>query len=189
MSEFDFGAEFAAFGDDLKGVAYEGDHTMFVKKAVAGTSPKGKRMFTLTLGFKSGPHAAKNKEIQDRLYWSPESDTAARIFAQTLRTLGASQEWIMSARPTPDQIAEQITGTVFEARLKADEFNGQPQTRVTYRSTVSSKAATATPGGGKSASQAVSLDDEADAASAAAGDPDTEPATAGASASSNNPWG
>jgi hypothetical protein len=26
MSEFDFGAEYAAFGDDLKGVAYEGEY-------------------------------------------------------------------------------------------------------------------------------------------------------------------
>jgi hypothetical protein len=32
MSEFDFGAEYAAFGDDLKGVAYEGEYDMLVRR-------------------------------------------------------------------------------------------------------------------------------------------------------------
>lgn len=187
-NEFDFGAEYAAFGDDLKGVAYEGDHTMVVKKAVAGTSAKGKRMFTITLGFTTGPLAAKNKEVIDKLYWSPENETAAKIFAQNLRVLGASQEWIMANRPSPDAIAEQITGAVVETRLKPDEFNGQPQTRVTYKSTVSSKAAAATGAKAPSAAKAaaVSLDEEPAAPAAetpAAEAPAQEPAAAGA-----NPW-
>jgi hypothetical protein len=186
-NDFDFGAEFASFGDDLKGVAYEGEHQMVVKKAVAGTSGKGKRMFTITLGFTSGPYAAKNKEVVDKLYWSPENETAARIFAQNLKVLGASQEWVMQTRPTPAQIAEQITGSVVDVRLKPDEFNGQPQTRVNYLKTVSSKAAT---GGAAApsaaAAAAVSLDDPAP--TAVAQQPVAAAAAAGGAASSDNPW-
>ena len=79
--DFDFGAEFAAFGDDLKGASYEGEYEMKVKKATAGKTQKGKMKIALTLVFTSGPYAAKGKEVNDNLYWSPENDTAARIFA------------------------------------------------------------------------------------------------------------
>lgn len=177
MSDFDFASEFAAFGDDLKGVAYEGDHVLRVKKAEAGTTAKGKQKFTLTLEFAGGPN--NGKTIPDNLVWSPESEIAAKIFAQNLRVLGAPQEWIMQAKPSPEEIAEQITGTVFEARLKADEFNGQPQTRVNYKKTV-------TPGnpvqGVKSAkaAAAVSLDEDAPVGA-------PEPVGAGVGAS-DNPW-
>lgn len=188
MSEFDFGAEYAAFGDDLKGVAYDGEYVMVVQKVVAGTSPKGKQMFTVTLAFKDGVYAAKGKTVTDKLYWSPESDTAARIFAQNLKVMGATQEWVMKARPTPEQIAEQLTGAVVDVKLTAGEFNGQPQTRVNYRKTISAKAT----GGvitSASAAAAVSLDDEpaAPAAPAAPASPVAEVA-AEVAASSDDPW-
>jgi hypothetical protein len=198
MSEFDFGAEYAAFGDDLKGTSYEGTYEMVVQKAVPGQTQKGKAQFTLTLAWTSGPLAAKGKTIVDRLIWSPESDVAARIFSQNLRTLGASQDWIMQTRPSPAQIAEQITGAVFEAVLKPDEFNGQPTTRVNYRKSVKVKGST---GGTKSAtaSAAVSLDDD-DAPAAVAtptaqapADTPAEAVPAGAGvgtgdADASNPW-
>lgn len=188
MSSFDFGAEYQSFGDDLKGVAYDGDFVMVVQKVVAGTSPKGKQMFTVTLAFKDGVHAAKGKTVTDKLYWSPESDTAARIFAQNLKTMGASQDWIMKTRPTPDQIAEQMTGAVVECKLKADEFNGQPQTRVNYKKTISSKAAA---GGSVSAAAtaAVSLDDEPAAPATPVAAVQADLATAGApGGATGNPW-
>jgi hypothetical protein len=90
-------------------------------------------MFTVTLAFTSGPNKAKGKTVDDRLYWSPESDTAARIFAANLKVMGARQEWIMSDRPTPQQIAERCVGNVVSVRLKPDEFNGQATTRVNYQ--------------------------------------------------------
>jgi hypothetical protein len=204
MSEFDFGAEYAAFGDDLKGVSFEGEYDMVVQKAVAGTTQKGKQQFTLTLGFTSGPYKAKNKTVIDRLIWSPESDVAARIFSSSLKILGASHEWIMSARPSPAQIAERITGTVVSVRLRPDEFNGQPTTRVSYLSSVSVKDGGNA--GAAKAAKAVSLEDESapdtvvtPTAAAPADDESSvdkatgevkEPATAGAGASSGteNPW-
>jgi hypothetical protein len=178
MTDFSFADEFASFGDDLKGVAYEGDHQMRVRKAEAGATAKGKQKFTLTLEFAGGPN--KGKTIVDNLVWSPESEIAAKIFAQNLRVLGAPQEWIMQTKPSPEDIAEQITGTVFDARLKPDEFNGQPQTRVSYRKTISLGNPVA---GVKSAaaSAAVSLDDEAPAAV-------QEPVGAVAGGGSDNPW-
>lgn len=202
-SAFDFAAEYAAFGDDLKGVAYEGDYDMVVFKATPGTTKGGKQMFTLTLRFTSGPYKTKNKEIIDRLIWSPESDTAAKIFSANLKCLGASHEWIMQNRPTPEQIAERITGAVFSARLRPDEFNNQPVTRVNYLKPINVKsgdnASAATAKAEKP--KAVTLDDvdADDAAAAAAGDPDEadvdmatgevkEPATAGTGAAKSNPW-
>lgn len=190
MSEFDFASEYAAFGDDLKGVSFEGEYDMVVQKVVAGTSPKGKQMFTVTLAFTSGPHKAKNRTVQDRLYWSPESDTAARIFAANLKIMGASQEWVMSTRPTPDQIAERMTGSIVQVRLKPDEFNGQATTRVSYLKTVKASdggtpaAASATASQPKAA--AVKLDDEDEAPATPAAEAQ-EPATVGAG-SSENPW-
>jgi hypothetical protein len=207
MSEFDFASEYAAFGDDLKGVSFEGEYDMIVQKVVAGTSPKGKQMFTVTLGFTGGPNKAKNRTVSDRLYWSPESDTAARIFAANLKVMGASQEWVMSARPTPEQIAERMTGTVVSVRLRPDEFNGQATTRVSYLKTVSAKSGDNAAAASGSAAKpekvkSVKLDDAAEgttvvtptaAAPAAQEDVDTatgevkEPATAGVGAS-QNPW-
>lgn len=200
MSEFDFASEFEAFGDDLKGVSFEGEYDMLVQKAVAGTSPKGKQMFTVTLAFTAGPNKAKNRTVSDRLYWSPESDVAARIFAANLKVMGASQEWIMSARPTPDQIAERMTGTVVSVRLRPDEFNGQATTRVSYLKTVSAKsgdnAAAASAAAKPEKVKAVKLDDADEgttvvtptAAAPAAEEEVKEPATAGAGADSSNPW-
>lgn len=184
--DFDFGAEYESFGDDLKGVAYEGDHTLLVRKATAGISPKGKQKFTLTLEFAGGPHHGKT--FLDSLYWSPENDTAARIFAQNLKTLGAPQDWIMATRPTPEQIAEQITGTKFEAKLKADEFNGNPQTRVTYRKTLSVETPVAGTAPSASAAAAVSLDDEVPAATAAAAAAAPAAPAAAPAQPSDNPW-
>lgn len=184
MSEFDFAAEYAAFGEELKGVAYSGDYTMKVQKVVAGTSPKGKQMFTVTLAFTDGPLAAKGKTINDKLYWSPESDTAARIFSQNLKIMGASQDWIMANRPTPAQIAEQMTGSVIDVKLKADEFNGQPQTRVNYNKTVSAKSASGASAPSAAAAAAVSLDDE-DAAPAA---PAAAPAATDEAVAAGSPW-
>jgi hypothetical protein len=60
-------------------------------------------MFTVTLAFTSGPYKAKNKTVDDRLYWSPESDTAARIFAANLKVLGAAG--VDHVRP-PDPAAD-----------------------------------------------------------------------------------
>lgn len=195
--EFDFGAEYAAFGDDLKGVAYEGEYEMLIKGCKAGTSAKGKQMFTITLAFQGGPLGAKGKTVDDRLYWSPENETAAKIFSNALRVCGASQEWIMSERPKPQQIADRITGNVVAVRLKQEEFNGQPQTRVTYQKLVKANGP-AGPVGKAAQAQAVSLDDvetdaavhgtEADATAAEA----KEPATVGAGASGDStgadPW-
>jgi hypothetical protein len=197
MSEFDFGAEYAAFGDDLKGVSFDGEYDMLVKKVTPGTSPKGKQMFTVTLAFTSGPNKAKDRTVSDRLYWSPESETAARIFAANLKVMGASQEWVMANRPSPQEIADRMTGTIVSVRLKPDEFNGQATTRVNYLKTVSAKSgdnAAAASTAKAEKVKAVTLDDpdESTAAPSEEGvDTATgevkEPATAGAGAS-ENPW-
>jgi len=185
MSEFDFGAEFASFGDDIKGTSYEGEYEMLVKDMKPGTSAKGKQMFTVTLAFQGGPLGAKNKTLDDRHYWSPENETAAKIFAATLRTLGAPQEWILSERPTPQQIADRCKGNVVSVRLKPDEFNGQPTTRVSYIKLVS--ASGGSPATAKSkAAAAVSLDDEDDTPAPAAAEA-KEPVGV-AAGTSEDPW-
>jgi hypothetical protein len=209
MSEmdFDFGAEFAAFGDDLKGTAYDGDYTMRVSKAKPSRTQKGKMQIQLTLAFQGGPLGAKGKTVDDRLVWSPESEVAAKIFAQTLRTLGAPQEWIMQAKPSPQQICDQITGAVVECKLSPDEWNGQPRTKISYRKALSTNAIpggaiATTPGISSAAASAVSLDDEtADTPAAApvkAKAEVKEPVTVGAStpataapespANADDPW-
>jgi hypothetical protein len=192
MSEFDFGAEYANFGDDLKGVAYEGDYEMLITDMKPGTSPKGKAMFTVTLAFTSGPLKAKGKTVVDKKYWSPESDVAARIFAQDLRVMGAPQEWIMADRPTPQEICDRCIGNVIEVKLTKGEFNGQPQTRVAYRKTVKVKGGPSVSASSAQA-QAVSLDDEdedaATEAAVATADEAKEPVTAGAGAKGgSDPW-
>jgi hypothetical protein len=192
MSEFDFGAEYAAFGDDLKGVAYEGEYEMLVQAMKPGTNQKGKAMFTVTLAFTSGPLKAKNKTLDDKLYWSPENDVAARIFAQNLRVLGAPQEWIMSDRPTPQEIADRCVGNVVAVKLSKGEFNGQPQTRVNYQKTVKVSGGPKVSASSAQAA-AVTLEDDEDAATTvAAADEAKEPATVGAGAASNgtgtDPW-
>ena len=181
MSTFDFASEFESFGDDLKGTAYEGDFVMVVRKAEPGTTAKGKQKFQLTLEFVGGPHHGKT--VPQQLVWSPENDTAAKIFASSLRVLGAPQEWIMANRPSPEQIAQQITGTKFNARCKAGEFNGQPQTNVSFRSTVSVESPVAGTAKSEAASAAVSLDDEPAAAPA----PSAAEVKA-ATADPDNPW-
>lgn len=187
MSEFDFGAEYANFGDDLKGVAYEGDYEMLVLKMKPGTSPKGKAMFTIELAFTSGPLKTKGKTVTDKLYWSPENDTAARIFAQSLRVLGASQEWILADRPSPQDIADRCVGNIVAVKLKKDEFNGQPQTRVNYQKTVTTSGGP-TSTGAKAKAAAVKLDDP-DEDTPADEDTAKEPATVGASSTGGeDPW-
>jgi len=179
MSTFDFASEFESFGDDLKGTAYEGDFVMVVRKAEPGTTAKGKQKFQLTLEFVGGPNHGKT--VPQQLVWSPENDTAAKIFASSLRVLGAPQEWIMATKPTPEQIAQQITGTKFEARCKAGEFNGQPQTNVSFRKTLSVDTPVAGAAKSEAASAAVSLDDEPAAAPSAA-------EVKAAAADPDNPW-
>lgn len=194
MSEmdFDFGAEYAAFGDDLKGTAYDGDYTLRVSKVKVGKTQKGKMQFQLTLAFVGGPLGAKGKTVDDRLIWSPESDVAARIFSQTLRTLGAPQEWIMTARPTPQQIADQITGAVVECKLSPDEWNNQPRTKISYRRAVSTNAIPggASPTATPSAATAATLDDDGDddpAVDTVTGEV-KQPAVAVSAASAADPW-
>ncbi|HEX8321693.1 hypothetical protein [Longimicrobium sp.] len=196
-NDFSFADEFKSFGDELNGVAYTGDYTMKVTKAKASKTAKGKQQFVVTLAFQGGPLGAKGKTVDNRLVWSPESEVAARIFAQSLRVLGAPQDWIMSAKPTPDQIAEQMVGAVVEVNLKAGEFNGQPQTNVNYRKSVSVNPLGGGQGGAvkttsASAAAAVSLEDETadEQVDTTTGEVIQEPATAGAGApgSAGNPW-
>jgi len=165
---FSLADEFESFGDELMGKSYEGrDIQMVVVKCETGTSAKGKHFIRPTLQFDGGPNSGK--QVVDSLYWSPQSETAVRIFSQSLNVLGASPEWVKSEKPSMQQIAEKIKGATVIVNLTKDEFNGQPQTRVNYRKAVSAGGAGGSTGGGggaasASAAAAVSLDDDEPAA-------------------------
>jgi Protein of unknown function (DUF669) len=132
---FSLAGEMAAFGDELLGKAYPaGDYDMLVKKATAVKSAGGKPQVKLVLQFIGGPYDGKT--VPDQLTWSAESDTAARIFAQALEKLGATQKWIQTTKPKMSQVAARILNAKVRVRLAEDDWNGTPRNKVAYLTTI-----------------------------------------------------
>jgi hypothetical protein len=141
-SDYDEGFSFAdaydEFGDDLLGKIFpNGTYQMKVKTAQAAMTGTGKHCFKVVLEFVGGKF--KGKTVPDQLTWTPSSDVAARIFAQSMGVLGAPQDWIKTNKPSPEQIAARITGTVVETILAEDEWNGAPRNKVRYSKTIALK--------------------------------------------------
>ena len=133
---FSLADEMEAFGDELMGKAYPaGEYDMEVTKSTAAKTQGGKPCIKVVLTILGGP--LKGKTVPDQLNWSPESDIAARIFAQTMAKLGATQQWIKTNRPTMSALAQKIQGAKFHGMLTVDEWNGSPRNKVQYRSTIS----------------------------------------------------
>lgn len=140
MSDYDDGfslkQEMEAFGDDLLGKAYPtGEYDMLVRKAVPAKTAGGKHCVKATLEFIGGP--MKGKTVPDQLNWSPESDIAARIFAQSMSRMGATQEWIKATNPSMVQLAAKIQGAKVHVKLTEDTWNGMPRNKISYLSTIS----------------------------------------------------
>lgn len=138
---FDLGAEFAAFGEDLLGKVFpNGPYTLKIKKATCGKSGTGKFNIKLVHTIVGGPFDGKT--VTDTLTWSPESDQAAQIFARTVQKMGAPVAWIKGeepgqvGRPTGRQIEERLTGTVIEATMKEDTWNGEKRNKIAYGKTL-----------------------------------------------------
>lgn len=128
---FSFADEYNSFGDELTGKAYpKGSYEMRVKNMVPKVTSGQKRSFVVTLEFTKGPH--RGKTVTEQMTWSPESDVAARIFAQGLKIMGASQDWIKTNKPTPQQIANQCIGSLVEVVLTEDTWQGQDRNRVRF---------------------------------------------------------
>jgi hypothetical protein len=133
---FSLAGEMAAFGDELLGKAYPaGEYDMIVKKATAGKSQGGKPQVKVVLVFDGGPYSGKT--VPDQLTWSAESDVAARIFAQAMEKLGATQKWIQTTKPKMVQVAQRIQGAKVRVKLTEDDWNGTPRNKVAYMSTIS----------------------------------------------------
>jgi len=162
MAQFSYADEFAAFGEDLMGRVYpQGDYVMKVKTAKAAQTNGGKECFRLNVAFTSGPF--KGKEIFEQMTWSPESEGAVKIFVQGLTNLGITQGWIKEAKPSPDQIAARMVGTMVEVSLSEDEYpKGTPVNRVKFKRFISR------PGAGQGAESLGLAPDEPAAAAAAA---------------------
>lgn len=133
---FSLAEEMAAFGDELMGKAYPAaEYDMLVRKATAAKTGGGKHCIKVILEFIGGP--LKGKTVPDQLNWSPESDIAARIFAQGVAKMGATQEWIKQNKPSMAQMAGRIQGAKVHVKLTEDDWNGMPRNRVAYMSTIS----------------------------------------------------
>jgi hypothetical protein len=146
---FSLAQEMAAFGDDLLGKAYPAaEYDMDVVKAVASKTAGGKHAIKLTLKFIGGKFVGKT--VFEQLNWSPESDIAAKIFAQALAKMGATQEWIKSTKPSMAQVAAKIEGAKVRVKLTEDSFNGIPRNKVSFMSTIAL-------GGGGSANGGVTV--------------------------------
>jgi len=130
--EFSFADEFEAFGEELEGKPLpKGEYEMVVVKSTAAITQGGKQCFKVVLEAMNGPQ--QGRQVSEQLTWSPENSVAARIFAQGLKAMGASQEWIKSERPTADQIAAHMLGQKILVGLDEDEYLGQPRNRVRFR--------------------------------------------------------
>jgi hypothetical protein len=139
MATFSYATEFAAFGDSLTGKVYpNGEYEMRVKTAKAGQTKGGKECFRITLAFTSGPN--KGKEIFEQMTWSPENETAVKIFVQGLTNLGISPSWVKETKPTPEQIAARIEGAVVLVKLSEDEYQGEKRNRVKFSKFISRPA-------------------------------------------------
>lgn len=155
---FSLAQEMAAFGDELLGKAYPtGEYDMLVKKATAGKSQGGKPQVKVVLQFLSGPYAPKT--VPDQLTWSAESDVAARIFAQAMEKLGATQKWIQQAKPTMTVVAARIQGAKVKVKLTEDDWNGTPRNKVAYISTIALGGPGAAGNGATAAGPAVDAED------------------------------
>lgn len=86
--------------------------TICVEHASACITTGGKLAFDLAL---SGPAG----ESSERMVWSPESPINARRFAERLAVLGASTQWILAERPSPEQVAARLVGA--EITIAADD--------------------------------------------------------------------
>jgi hypothetical protein len=133
---FSLKEEMAAFGDELLGKAYPtGEYDMVVAKSAAAKTGGGKHCIKVVLKFVGGKY--KDKTVPDQLNWSPESDIAARIFAQGIAKMGATQEWIKANSPSMAQVAAKLQGAKVHVKLTEDDWNGMPRNRVAYMSTIS----------------------------------------------------
>lgn len=115
-----------------------GEYTAEVTKAQYVTTGGGKHAIKITLRVTEGPE--QGTVIFDQQTWSPESPVAARIFSQTLTRLGAPVEWIKTARPSWEEIAERILGSVVNITTTVRQFNGQDQANVSYRRLLNGQA-------------------------------------------------
>jgi hypothetical protein len=134
--EFNLAEEMAAFGDDLiPPLLPAGAYQLIVYSASPGTTSTGKQKIDVTYQVITGPNyppkkpgaapkSTKGARVQDMQTWSPGSPIAARIFAETLQKLGASQDWIQENKPSLEQICIRIIGTIVDATIAVDEaFN------------------------------------------------------------------
>jgi hypothetical protein len=131
MGSYDYASVLSQFKDVFQGDTLpEGEYDAKVKSVTEVTTAKGKQAFKITLEIMGGPHAGRT--LLNQLTFSPESDIAVRIFGQSMATLGASPDWIMSNRATGAMIIEKITGTTVRIQNSHREFNGQPRNEVRY---------------------------------------------------------
>ncbi len=130
--EFSFADEFEALGEELDGKPLpKGDYDMVVSRAEAAITSGGKQCFKVTLEVMSGPE--KGKSVFEQLTWSPESAVAARIFAQGLKVMGATQEWIKETHPTPAQIAAEMLGQQVAVAIDIQAYMGEDRNRVRFK--------------------------------------------------------
>lgn len=69
----------------------------------------------------------EGETLEGTIYWSTKAATMA---TQAFAALGVDQEWIMSHRPTPDQIADKMVGAKFVGRVTVDEYRGRKRNRI-----------------------------------------------------------
>lgn len=145
--EFNLAEEMAAFGEDglIPPLLPVGAYQLMVVSASPGLTSTGKQKIDVTYRVLTGPmyppkkpgavqKPTKGAQVQDMMTWSPGSAIAARIFAETLTKLGASQDWIQENSPSMEQICLKINGTVVDATIAIDDaFN---RNRVSVRKQV-----------------------------------------------------
>lgn len=130
--EWSLADDYAAFGDDLvPPMLPEGDYELLVLRGSPGKTSTNKPSLTWTFRITAGPmyptevgkppKTTVGREVSEMMTWSPGNATAARIFAEQLGKLGASQKWIMDTHATFEQIALRCIGTKIKAKIKVDE--------------------------------------------------------------------
>jgi len=136
---FNLADDYDALGEELlPKVIDPGTYTVEITKATAAQTGTGKQAIKLVLKVIEGPEVGTT--IPDQMTWSPESPVAARIFSQSLAICGAEPGWIKNSRPSMEEIAARMVGSVVSIRTTIRQFNGQDQANVNYSRTISTMA-------------------------------------------------
>lgn len=118
-----------AANDTTTQVAPDGPYSIRVASVeVTTTSTDGSPMLKVVSDIIDGPF--KGKRLWDNIVLKASSPRAMRISLQNLAALGVSKEWLASANPSTQQIAEALTGAEATAIVGNKVWKGETRNEI-----------------------------------------------------------